>query len=273
MMGPIDPEVWFALAYGGFLLLVAHTLDILARRTATSTTSARSGGFSYHEDHDAWKCSEDQWLWPISFDPENRVTRYRASPTVCNPCPVKDGCTTGHSGREVVRNIDSWPSSEAERFHRGIACAVVVLGVVWPLAVMLQGRSPLELTVLGAAAVAILAGSWPLWSHLRRAPARFPDHLKTEGLDESVAARAITAAAELARQSGYGSIRKTGPRPVQIEPYASSRPASDDDSGSGTTKGNTVRAAFSARWAELEKEADPAGTVPTDDWSRRVNPS
>lgn len=272
MMGAIDPEVWFALAYGGFLLLIAHVLDILARRTATSTSNARSGGFSYHEDHDAWKCSEDQWLWPISFDPDNRVTRYRASPTVCNPCPVKHNCTTSHSGREVVRNIDSWPSSEAERFHRGIACAVVVLGFVWPLAVMLQGRSALELAVLGAASAAIAAGSWPLWSHLRRAPASFPDHLKFEGLDESVAARAVTAAAELARQGGYGSIRKTGPRPVQIEPYASSRPTPDADSEPGTTKGNTVRSSFSARWAELEKEADPGGTSPADGWTRRANP-
>jgi len=272
-MAAMNAEVWFALVYGGFLLGVAHVLDLLARRTATRSTSMRSGGFSYHEDHDAWKCSEDQWLWPVSFDPGNRVTRYRASPTVCNPCPVKSDCTTGHSGREVVRNIDSWPSSEAERFHRGIACAVVVLGFIWPLAVMFDGRSALELTVLGAASAAIAAGSWPLWSHLRRAPARFPDHLKTEGLDESVAARAVTTANELARRGGYGNIRKTGPRPVEIAPYARTRPASEDDSGTGTTKGNTVRAAFSARWAELEKEADPGGTVPTDDWSRRANPS
>ncbi|MBC7442470.1 MAG: hypothetical protein H7311_08100, partial [Ramlibacter sp.] len=79
-MGPIVPEVWFALVYGGFLLLVAHSLDLLARRRAARSTTAAAGGFSYHEDHDAWTCSEDQWLWPMSFDPDNRVTRYRASP-------------------------------------------------------------------------------------------------------------------------------------------------------------------------------------------------
>ncbi|MBC7442007.1 MAG: hypothetical protein H7311_05745, partial [Ramlibacter sp.] len=208
---------------------------------AARSTTAAAGGFSYHEDHDAWTCSEDQWLWPMSFDPDNRVTRYRASPTVCNPCPVKDNCTTSHSGREVVRNIDSWPSSEAERFHRGIACAVVVLGFVWPLAVMLQGRTALELLVLGGASAAIAAGSWPLWSHLRRAPARFPEHLRTEGLDDSEAARAVTSANEIARRSGYGAIRKTG-----------------------TTKGNTVRASQSARWAELEMQADPGAPAPGD---------
>lgn len=213
-METVNPDVWFALGYGGFLLLVAHVLDILARRTAAATTSARSGGFEYHEGHDAWTCSEDQWLWPISFDPENRVTRYRASPTVCNPCPVKDNCTPSHAGREVVRNIDSWPSSEAERFHRGIACAVVVLGVIWPIAVMFQGRTGLELLILGVVSAIIAAGSWPLWSHLRRAPARFPDHLTALGLEDNEDQRAAISANELARRSGYGSIRKTGPRTV-----------------------------------------------------------
>lgn len=266
-MGAIDPEVWFALAYGGFLLLVALVLDLAARRTATNSSNARQGGFSYQQDHDAWKCSEDQWLWPISFDPENRVTRYRASPTVCNPCPVKHTCTTGHSGREVVRNMDSWPSSEAERFHRGIACAVVVLGFVWPLAVMFQGRSTVELALLGAASASIAAGSWPLWSHLRRAPARFPDHLKSEGLDENVAARATAAAGELARHTGYGSVRRTGRRPIQIQPHSSPGGSATAETTSAATKGNTVTSAFSTRWAELEREADPGGSGGSAGWT------
>ena len=270
-MASINPEVWFALVYGGFLLAVAHVLDLLARRTATKSTAMRSGGFDYHEDHDAWKCSEDQWLWPISFDPDNRVTRYQASPTVCNPCPVKDTCTTSDAGRQLARNIDPWPSSEAERFHRGIACSVVVLGLIWPLASMFQNRTGVELLILGSASAVIAAGSWPLWSHLRRTPARFPEHLKVVGLDESVAARAATAAVEAQRRSGYGSIRKTGPRPVQIEPYASARASEQTDADPETMKGNTVSASFSARWAELETEADPGRSGPAVGWSRRGN--
>ena len=253
-MQNIDSEVWFALVYGGFLLIVAHVLDLLARRTATTATAARAGDFTYHEDHDAWKCSEDQWLWPISFDPDNRVTRYQASPTACNLCPVKDTCTTSDTGRQVSRNIDPWPSSEAERFHRGIACAVVVLGLVWTLATMLQQRTGVELVILAAASITIAVSSWPLWSHLRRSPAGFPEHLRHESLDESIATREAASQAESAR--GYGTIRKTGSRraPDPVEP-----------------KGNTVSSSFSARWAELEMEAGPGRVGVDPDWTRGEN--
>ena len=48
--------------------------------------------------------------------------RYRAKPSVCNTCPVKSTCTTSDHGREISREIDPWPHSEAGQFHRGIAC-------------------------------------------------------------------------------------------------------------------------------------------------------
>jgi len=230
----IDPMVWFAVAYGAFLLLVAHVLDHLARRTATRTNDWRSGGFTYHVDHDAWVCPEDQWLWPISFDPDNRVMRYRATPTVCNSCLVKNTCTTSEHGRQIGRNVDPWPNSEAERFHRGIACVVVGLGLVWPLAAMLQDRTALELTVLGAAAAAIALGSWPLWSHLRRSPAGFPDHVKVEGLDETVAAQVAATATAAQRRTDYGSDRR----------------AED------TTKGRTVHTSFENPSATSDRDTD-----------------
>ena len=263
-MAAIDPAVWFAIAYGVFLLLVAHILDRLARRTAARTNDWRSGGFTYHEDHDAWVCPEDQWLWPISFDPDNRVMRYRATPTVCNSCLVKDGCTTSEHGRQIGRNVDPWPNSEAERFHRGIACVVVVLGLVWPLAAMLQDRTTLELTVLGAAAAAIALGSWPLWSHLRRSPAGFPDHVKVEGLDERVAAPLAATASAARRRTGYGSDRRAESIPVQIELHPGSRAPTQTDVEQGTTKGHTVGNSFENRWAAFDKGTDaqepPAGS-------------
>jgi hypothetical protein len=129
------------MASGYCLLLVglAYAIDALARRAASVAEGGVSGGFRYHEDHDAWTCPEDQWLWPQSFDPDNRLIRYRASPSICNACPVKDSCTTSSSGREVQRAVDVWPASEAARFHRGIACVVVVLGLAWPLATAATG--------------------------------------------------------------------------------------------------------------------------------------
>ena len=42
--------------------------------SAARATHWTTGSFRYHADHDAWQCPQDQWLWPTSFDPENRVT-------------------------------------------------------------------------------------------------------------------------------------------------------------------------------------------------------
>lgn len=171
--------VWLTCGYTAFLLLAAYGLDLMARRASRRAADWRTGSFTYHEDHDAWVCPEDQWLWPQSFDPSQRVMRYRASPTVCNSCPVKDTCTTSDSGREISRNIDPWPHSEAGRFHRGMACSVAVLAIVLPLATTI-GSSPVGSVVLATAAVLAGLGSWPLWSHLRHAPAGFPEHVPVE---------------------------------------------------------------------------------------------
>lgn len=207
-IGSIGVGVWLAAGYGLVLLGVAFGLDLAARRTAVRSGSWRSGAFTYHEDHDAWVCPEDQWLWPQSFDPDNRVVRYRASPTVCNSCPVKETCTTSEHGREITRNVDPWPSSEAERFHRGVACTVAVLGVLWPLLSMLGDRTAAELVVLGVGTAAVAAGSWPLWAHLRRSPAGFPTHVKVQSLDDAAPGAREPAAA--ARRTGYASDRRNG---------------------------------------------------------------
>lgn len=254
-MQAIAPTVWFATGYGLALLVVAHILDLLARRTAQRTVEWRSGGFRYHADHDAWLCPQDQWLWPESFDPDNRVMRYRANPAVCNACPVKESCTTSSSGRAMSRNVDPWPSSEAERFHRGIACAVVVLALAWPLATMIGGRTAAELLVLGATALAIAAGSWPLWSHLHRSPAQFPDNVKVEALDDTVARHAAGAQREARRRTRYGSDLRPGPVPVQIQ----SRPDLPD--------GILGHDSFATRWGS---SGDPAGGRPAPSgWSGR----
>lgn len=236
MIATIGIATWLSAAYGLFLLTVAFGLDMIARRTAVRTGAWRSGAFTYHANHDAWVCPEDQWLWPHSFDPDNRVMRYRASPTVCNSCPVKHSCTTSDTGREISRNVDPWPSSEAERFHRGVACAVAVLGMVWPLAMALGERTAAERFVLFAAAAFVALGSRPLWSHLRGSPAAFPDHVEAVTLDEAVAARAIAASREARRRSGYRSDR----RPP--EPAGTAKPAGMDW--------------FGAHWSAFERVPD-----------------
>jgi hypothetical protein len=201
-------EVWLAAGYCVALVGLAYVIDALARRAASVSEGGMSGGFVYHKDHDAWQCPQDQWLWPQSFDAQHRVMRYRGTPSVCNACPVKDSCTTSGSGREVQRAVDSWPASEAARFHRGIACAVVVLGLVWPLGTALAGPGPDALLVLAVAVVVALLLSVPLWSHLRRSPTFIPEGMVHRSLDDAVAEREAAAAAVLRRRSSYRSDRR-----------------------------------------------------------------
>lgn len=173
-MAAVDPQVWLFSLYGILLVGVGWAFDLLARRAGSQSARWRQGGFTYHESHDAWLCPQDQWLWPTSFDPDNRVMRYRAKPTVCNTCPVKDTCTTSDHGRSMTREVDPWPHSETGRFHRGIALSVAMMGMVLVLAVMFVHHRPAELAVLGAATAVIAAATFPLGVFLWRTPANFP---------------------------------------------------------------------------------------------------
>ncbi|EUA73293.1 hypothetical protein I553_9449 [Mycobacterium xenopi 4042] len=93
--------------------------------------------------------------------PQHRVMRYRASPVVCNSCPVKATCTTSDHGREITREIDPWPYSDAGRFHRGIACFVAALGVLMPLAMLIGQHTPMDVLVLGGAAMLVALSGLP----------------------------------------------------------------------------------------------------------------
>lgn len=200
----IGIATWLACGYGLVLLGVGYGIDLLARRANAVLDGRGRGGFVYHEDHDAWLCPQDQWLWPQSFDPDNRVVRYRGTPSVCNSCPVKHTCTTSASGREVTRQVDPWPASETARFYRGIACSIAVLGMVWPVAMAFTVPASDALVLLGTA-LALGLGSLPLWSHLRRTPAGFPDAVRARSLDESVGDRRRIELTVVRRRAVYGS--------------------------------------------------------------------
>jgi hypothetical protein len=201
-------ETWFAATYCVALVGLAYVIDRLARRAGAAAEGGATFGFSYHEDHDAWKCPEDQWLWPQSFDPDHRVMRYRATPSICNACPVKETCTPTSSGREVQRAIDVWPASEAARFHRGIACAVVLMGLVWPIGALATRPGAVGSIVLVTAVVGSLLLSLPLWSHLRRSTVVLPEGMVHRSLDETMAERALTATAVQQRRSRFASTRR-----------------------------------------------------------------
>ena len=214
MIAGIGIAAWLTIGYAAALAAMAYGIDTLARRAAAKVEGHRLGGFVYHEDHDAWLCPQDQWLWPTSFDPDNRVVRYRGSPSVCNACPVKRTCTSSHDGREVSRAIDSWPASEAARFHRGIACAVSAIAVILPLATALAADTAAEALLLIGCAVAAGVVSLPLWTHLRRTPA-VPAGVVFQSLDENLEQRKQLAEAEIRRRSSYASDRRSEHREVR----------------------------------------------------------
>jgi hypothetical protein len=173
----MSSNVILVCCYSGLLLAIAYGFDVMARRVALRAQRWRTGDFRYHPDHDAWICPQDQWLWPTSYDPEQRIVRYRAKPSVCNSCPVKHSCTTSPHGREVTREIDPWPFSEAGRFHRGIACCVAMIGVLLPIGMLLSGPTPVDLLVLLGTILQVAAASVPLARHLWHSPSGFPEHI------------------------------------------------------------------------------------------------
>lgn len=172
------PAVFTILSaiYGLFLLAVAWGFDRMAR-SASNKTGDQAGGFRYMESHDAWQCPEDQWLWPSSFDPENRVMRYRGNPTVCNTCPVKDACTVSAKGREVTRQLDPWPHSETGRFHRGVSLAVALMGFILPIMSLLVHSDTADLILTGGVLIILIGGTMPLARHLWTTPSNFPEAL------------------------------------------------------------------------------------------------
>jgi hypothetical protein len=116
----------------------------------------------------------------VSFDADNRLMRYRATPTVCNACPVKETCTTSDNGREMTREVDPWPFSEAGRFHRGIACTIAALAILLPLVTLVPERDPLDAAVLLSTIVLAGVATIPLVSHFWNTPAGFPEDVPLE---------------------------------------------------------------------------------------------
>ncbi len=188
-MTPPATSVWLVAGYALALLAIAWSFDAMARRASARAARWRTAQFLYRPDHDAWVCPQDHWLWPTSFDPKHRVMRYRALPLVCNSCPVKPTCTTSHHGREISREVDPWPHSDAGRFHRGIACAVAGFGVVIPLATSLARHSVADVLILGGTVVIVVLAGLPLARHLWDTPSNAPHHLPHRtGLEDQVAA-------------------------------------------------------------------------------------
>lgn len=183
----MNPLVVMISGYSMCLLIIAWIVDVLGMRSAHKSAQWRTGNFLYHSDQDAWQCHEDQWLWPASFDPEKRVIRYEGQHAICGRCPAKEECSPTPGPREITRQLDPWPHSEAGRFHRGISLIIAIVAVFLPLFMLIIGGASSAgeyVVLLVMVAVCGIAGV-VFARHLWNTPSNFPQHLKAEGYLES----------------------------------------------------------------------------------------
>jgi hypothetical protein len=173
-MTDVATESILAAGYGIFLALCALGLDAVAHRSNRRADRYRTAGFTYMGAVDAWECPEGERLHRMETDLETRLIRYRARAHVCNACRLKDACTDSDIGREIVRAMDAWPHSEAGRFHRGIALAMVGFALLVIFAGAGLNRGAGDLAVLGAALLLSAMAGVYLFADFRSTPADPP---------------------------------------------------------------------------------------------------
>lgn len=184
-MSPPSVTVLLVGGYSAVLLGIAWLFDQMGQRSATRSARWRTGNFVYHSDQDAWKCHEDEWLWPASFDPDKRVIRYQGQHAICGSCPVKQECSPTPGPRELTRQVDPWPFSDAGRFHRGISLCVGVIAVFLPTAMLLGAYGAADLIVLVTTIIVALIATVPLAKHLWSTPRNYPDHLRIDASSDA----------------------------------------------------------------------------------------
>jgi hypothetical protein len=173
------------LAFTGYacgLLAAACALDRVARHSHARSDRYRTAGFRYHPEHDAWVCPQDQMLWPAGYDEQAGLMRYRAKSTVCNACPVKSSCTSSPHGREITRETEPWPQSEAARFHRGLVLVLIGLAGLLLVVVIARHHQLADLAVVAAPLFASVVLAHRFTDHFRRTPASFPAATPSSGL-------------------------------------------------------------------------------------------
>ncbi len=170
----MSTEAMLAAGYAAFLVAAAIALDLLARHSHSRSGRYRTAGFTFRAEHDLWECPEGHELRRVDTDHRQRVARYRASPAVCNACPVKADCTDSDEGRAIARRLDPWPHSEAGRFHRGICIVLVVLAAVIAAVALLRSDGGVEALLLVTVLAAATTTAGRLLAAFRRTPAGIP---------------------------------------------------------------------------------------------------
>lgn len=154
-MHGISSEVLLVTGYAAFLVVVAMGLEALARHSHRRSEQFHVTGFQYRRDLDLWECPTGRHLHRIDTDYLRRIVRYRAPSHVCNTCPAKVTCTDSDGGREIERQLDSWPASEIRRFHRGVSLGLLLLAALILAAETIRHHRANELVALSGLLVPI----------------------------------------------------------------------------------------------------------------------
>lgn len=177
----MHPEVAVVGGYAVALLAVGAALDWMSQHAQRRSERFRTAGFRYQPQHDAWTCSQDEMLWPMEYDQERKLVRYRAKASACNACHVKPDCTSSSNGREVTRAIAPWPHSEEGRFHRGLSLVLVGIATLLLLVAAARHLEPSTLVLTPPLMLAAWLGL-RFSAHFREAPANFPAPTPASGL-------------------------------------------------------------------------------------------
>src|SRR5579863_5198188 len=123
-------EFVLMLGYAFFLAVVALLLELAAGHAHRRSLSTSTVGFTYHPEHDIWRCPEDQHLFPVFSDHAKGVTVYRAPASASNGCRSKAACTDSDRGREIARKVSSNLEFGMQRFHRAFSLTLLVLALL-----------------------------------------------------------------------------------------------------------------------------------------------
>lgn len=178
----VAPEVLLLTGYAGVLLVGGCVLDRLARHSSARADRYRTAGFRYHPQHDVWVCPQDQMLWPVGYDEQQQLMRYRAKASVCTACPVKTACTSSPHGRELTRPTQPWPHSEAARFHRGLVLVLIALAALLLAVTAVRHHQPGDLAVIAVPLMVCAVLAQRFTEHFRRTPTGFPAPTAATGL-------------------------------------------------------------------------------------------
>jgi hypothetical protein len=170
-MSGINTETLVVVGYSLFLLVVAASLEGIARHSHRRSERLHVAGFRYDASADLWTCPNNEKLLRAEADYGLGTIFYRAAAHACNSCAMKSRCTDSTDGRVIEHRPNSWIESELRQFHRGISLLLIGLAAVLLFAELLRHSGKNDRFVAGGAFVLIVCYGFRLSSILGHRPA------------------------------------------------------------------------------------------------------